>query len=75
MIDELKCRVTSVMDYLTGKEDKYHIFDDNKNMYRRGRKLKAIKKEGESFKEEDGWMLHLTTPDGTKFYWKKREGQ
>jgi hypothetical protein len=73
MIDELKCRFYSILDYITGNDLKYYIFDDSKNQYVKGRKIKAHKIPNHGFKEEDGWMHVLTTPDGVKHYWKKKE--
>lgn len=70
--DGLKCRLYSIWDFVTGKSDKYMIFDDNNNLYIRGRKIRAIK-NSVPFEKRDDYYLHLTKPDGTKFYLKKRD--
>ena len=52
MLDELYCRYASVLAWIKGIDD-VMIFDNNHNLYVKGRKFKAQKVENSSFDEED----------------------
>lgn len=73
MLDELYCRIVSIIDCLQGNEGHYLVFDDNKNFYHRGRKYKANQstiKSGNVF-TGNGWILD-DIKNGVRFYLKKR---
>jgi len=69
IIDELQCRVVSVIDWVLGKD--YLILDNQNNRYIKGKKYTAHKIENHSFTEEEGWVKELSVPNGPTFYRKK----
>lgn len=72
MIDELHCRLQSILDFILCKEDEYMVFDNNKNLYVRGRKFKAHKVDRKlDFNNDKKWVLEGKN-NGTKFYRKRR---
>jgi len=74
MIEELLCRIVSIVDYILRKDQKYLILDKDKNQYIRGRQYKAQKIDNQGFKKEDGWHHVMTHPNGVKFYIKGTRG-
>lgn len=73
MLDELVCRIQSIIDYITGNEGYYLVFDNNKNIYHRGRKYKANQstiKSGNVF-TGNGWVLD-DIKNGVRLYIKRK---
>ena len=68
--DEIVCRLTSIINYITSNEGKYFVLDDEKNMYYRGKKHKA--KKSTEFKdfEKEGHALEGIN-NSVRFYIKK----